>query len=94
MKILAEMFLTENKTLKTLDLSDNYIGNEGVKLLSEVLAKHPTLTSLSLDCMFELLKCGPETSDNSFDNGGLKNIATYLEKNSILKTLTLNSTYS
>ena len=40
--------MLENETLTSLNLSDNEIGDEGVKVLAEVLKVNKTLTYLNL----------------------------------------------
>ncbi len=67
---------TSNTNLITLSLRANYIGNEGAKILADVLAENSILTTLNLDY-------------NLIDATGMKDLVRGLIKNSTLTALTL-----
>eukprot|EP00826_Nyctotherus_ovalis_P016454 TRINITY_DN14762_c0_g1_i12.p1 TRINITY_DN14762_c0_g1~~TRINITY_DN14762_c0_g1_i12.p1 ORF type:complete len:891 (-),score=86.97 TRINITY_DN14762_c0_g1_i12:109-2781(-) len=71
------MMLKVNKTLRELNLSENYLGVEGTETIAEALRDNTTLTSLNLSC-------------NAIRNEGALAIGYALKCNSTLKNLQLN----
>ena len=69
-----------NSPLKKLILTDNQVGDEGARALSEGLKANKTLEELHLDGYHERGNIGPE---------GAKYIAEMLKVNSALKVLNL-----
>ncbi|CAF3953112.1 unnamed protein product [Adineta steineri] len=89
-KLLMEL-LKNNKTVTSLDLSLNWIGNEGVQSVADALNNNTTLTEIKLGCVLnnnktlntlKLCGCG-------FGPEGVKHIADALRNNTTLTTLDL-----
>lgn len=72
--------LKENRTLKTLDLSNKNIGYTGTKAIANALRENKTLTTLNL-------------SNNNLGVEGVKAITRALIGNKTLTTLNLSSNY-
>ncbi|WP_375333338.1 hypothetical protein [Candidatus Tisiphia endosymbiont of Xenochironomus xenolabis] len=104
-KSIAEA-LKNNKTLTILDLSSNFIGDEGAKAIAEALKKNKTLTSLNLSSNFigaegtkaivEALLVYNSTlaslnlSLNNIKDGAVELIAKMLESNRTLTNFDLS----
>ncbi len=76
--IIANNLLKDNRALIKLDLSNNIIGDEDVKLLFEVLINNDTMKKLIL-------------YNNNITNKGAYNIADFLSINSVIEKLPLYS---
>ena len=82
-------------------MTDNQIGDDGVKSLSEMLKLNTTLTNLSLDSEWEKKRNTKKNgltscvfiwfSDNGIGNEGAKALGDSLKTHTILKTLWLPS---
>jgi len=68
--------LIVNQKIRSLNLSDNWFGNEGVHALAEVLANNTTLTSINL-------------SDNRVGLPGARSLCRRLQENNTLAELNL-----
>ena len=71
------------------------MGDEGVKMISEVLKTNTTLTMLSLKCIYNLsLKQDMHSSfikiDNNIGDAGVSKISESLKSNKSLTELNLN----
>ncbi|KAF9945675.1 hypothetical protein BGZ72_001106, partial [Mortierella alpina] len=73
---ILEFYMVYARTLMTLELPDNSIGNEGVKALAEALKTNSTLTTLDL-------------GHNSIGDDGVKTLAEALKTNKTLTNLDL-----
>ena len=74
--VALEHALSQNKTLTTLDLHNNLIGNAGAKSLAQVILNNTGLKKLVL-------------SNNRFGNAGIESIGNLLQWNETLRIIDL-----
>ncbi|MFM8454725.1 MAG: hypothetical protein ACKOAD_07215 [Gammaproteobacteria bacterium] len=71
------LVLTSNRTIKTLDLSSNQVGEKGLLALENMLKKNKTIKKLNLSCCF-------------LGNKEIKSFVNSLKTNTTLKALDLS----